>query len=343
MNKILMLICFLFFSFQLLGQKPFREDIETDSSKIEIIRNSVYRVYEETYKFNDSIWYNVTYIDDTTKLHTEGWRLKNGRHLGVWKEFNRNGELMYTRDYDKNTCSVNRDQFPYHYRLENMKLKSDSLIRDAYGKDFMDNHVFFEFDCSAYRHYKTKFGCCEDSMWTYDYLGSWTEPLKSMPNSFKFLYKVKLNKEDIKGIELGIDLDSLGNYVPSEDDFTNNYGFEKVEQKEKQFKINKTIAIRTAKKHGIKVTDTNKIQEFLYWENFKKQEYFNGQFRYYITELTDTIKYKKTEERQGIIYKFNVYVFNPWTGEFVEKKKMKSIREWGAVSGHTTGLLPDTE
>lgn len=65
------------------GQKPFREVIETDSSKIEIIRNSVYRVYEEIFKKNDSVWFSVSYIDDTTKLNTEGWKLKNGRQLGT--------------------------------------------------------------------------------------------------------------------------------------------------------------------------------------------------------------------------------------------------------------------
>lgn len=343
MSKLLTIFLFLLCSFQLFGQKPFRENIETDSSNIEIIRNSVYRIYEETYKFNDSIWYNVTYIDDTTKLHTEGWKLKNGKHLGIWKEFNKKGDLMYTHDYEKNTCEVNPAQFPYHDILEAMKLKADSLIIDAYGKDFMDNFITFEFDCYAYHRYKTKYSWSEDSVWTSDYLGNWTEPLKSKPNSFKFRYQVRLNKDDEKGIELGMDLDSVGNYSPSEDDFWNNYGFEKVEQKNKKFKVNKNIAIKNAKKYGLEETDTNKIDEFLYWENFKKQQYFNGQFRYYITEPTDTIEYKKSEERQGIIYKFNVYVFNPWTGEFIEKKKMKSIREWGKLSGHSTGLLPDND
>ena len=38
-----------------------------------------------------------------------------------------------------------------------------------------------------------------------------------------------------------------------------------------------------------------------------------------------------------------VYVFNPWTGAFVEKNKMKAIREWEKLSGSSSGLIPDNE
>ena len=98
--KLTIYITILFFSIQAFGQKkPFRENIETDSSSIEIIRNSVYRCYYETYKFKDSIWTNITYIDDTTQLNTEGWKTKSKKYLGIWKEYNRQGELMYTWNY----------------------------------------------------------------------------------------------------------------------------------------------------------------------------------------------------------------------------------------------------
>lgn len=325
------------------GQPPFEEDIETDSSNIEIIRNSVYRVYTETFKKSDSVWYNVTYIDDSTQLNTEGWKLKNDRLLGTWKEYNRKGQLMYTWDHDKHTCVVNPKLFPYSGTLEKMKQVADKMIIDAYGKEFMDNHVVFDFDCYAYHKYKGKFDCCKDSMWTDDYLGSWTEPIKSKPNSFLLRYEVRLNPTDEKFIELGICLDDKGNYVPSEDDVWNNYGFELIKPGNKKFILNKSNAITLARSYGLTETDSGKINEFLFWENFRKQEFYNGQFRYYITQLVDKIDYKKSEDRQGIIYKYVVFVFNPWTGEFVEKKKMKSIREWGKMSGHSTGLLPDDD
>jgi hypothetical protein len=334
----------LFFSFTTsFGQTPFSEEIETDSSNIEIIRNSVYRVYTETFKKKDLVWYNVTYIDDTTQLNTEGWKLKNGRQLGIWKEYDRQGNLLFTQNHDKHTCVVNPKMFPYHKTLEKMKQTADKMIIEAYGNQFMDKHIVFNFDCYAYNKYKTKFGCCEDSMWTEDYLGSWTEPMTSKPNSFLLRYEVRLNPTDEDFIELGICLDSNGKYVPSEDDMTNNYGFEQVKTQNKNFTIDKNKAIELARKVGLKETDTTKIDEFLFWENFRKQKYFNGQLRYYITELVEQKQYNQSKNRQAFVKRYIVYVFNPWTGEFVEKKRMQSRREWEEGHGLSTGLIPDNE
>ncbi|MGI8892910.1 MAG: hypothetical protein ACR2GN_05560 [Bacteroidia bacterium] len=321
----------------------FRQNISTDSSDIEIIRNSVYHIYEETYKNKDSVWYSVHFIEDTLRLNTEGWKRKSGKHLGIWKEYNFDGQLLYTWDNDNGICEVNKEHFPYHDILQRMKAKSDSLVIATYSKQFFDKHVRFEYDCYAYNHYKTKFGCCEDSMWTHDYLGSWTEPIKAKPNSFKFRYQVRLHATDEMGIELGMDLDSLSNYVPTSDDFWNNYGFELVKTQNREFALSKTKAVEIAKNNGLSESDSNKIDEFLFWENFKKQQYYNGQFRYYITELVGQVEYQVSKERQGMSYKYMVYVFNPWTGEFIEKKKMKANREWKNGHGLSTGLIPDND
>lgn len=326
--KYTIYITIIFLSIQAYGQKkPFREIIETDSSTIEIIRNSVYRCYEETYKNNDSIWWNVTYIDDTTQLHTEGWKLKSGKHLGTWKEYNRQGELMYTWNHETGICEVNKSLYPYHDLLEQMKLKADSLIISAYSQEFFDNHVKFENDGSSYDKY--------------GYVGSWTEPFKRKPTEFLFRYSVKLATSDWYSEMIGINLDSLGNYIPSLDDTWNRYGFEDVKGGNRTFSIDIHKATEIAKSHGLVVSDTSDISEFLTWENFKKQEFYNGQFRYYITELTSKTEYNEGADRKGIIFRFNVYSFNPWTGEFIEKKKMKSRKEWGPLSGHSTGLMPD--
>lgn len=263
--------------------------------------------------------------------------------MGTWKEFNRDGELMFTWNHDKHTCKVNPKLYPYHGILEKMKKKADKMIIDAYGTEFMDKHIIFDFDCYAYKKYKTKYSWNNDSTWTKDYLGSWTEPMESKPNSFLLRYEVRLNPADEKSIELGICLDENGNYVPSDDDMSNNYGFERVSDKNKEFIINKTTAIEVAREKGLTETDYTKISEFLFWENFKNQTFYNGCFRYYIAVLQKQEEYKKGEERQGVINRYQVYIFNPWTGEFVEKKRMKSVREWGKVSGYSTGLLNDKE
>ncbi|AZB28314.1 hypothetical protein EB354_03030 [Chryseobacterium balustinum] len=100
-----------------------RKKIETDSSYIEIVKNSKYKVFNEIYKSKDSIWSRVTFIDDTLKLNSEGWTTKQHKRLGIWQEYNENGDLMYTRDYDNNTCIINSNLYPYHNLLVETKKK----------------------------------------------------------------------------------------------------------------------------------------------------------------------------------------------------------------------------
>ncbi|GGZ65546.1 hypothetical protein [Mesonia mobilis] len=321
-SKFLLTFFTLISGLSVFGQFS-RENISTDSSDIEIIRNSVYHVYEESYKNKDSVWYSVHYIKDTTRLNTQGWKRKNGKHLGIWKEYNFDKQLLFTRDYDNAICEVNRQLFPHHEILERMKKKADSLIISNYSQEFFDSQVRFNFNCYAYDN---------DG-----YVGSWTEPMKRKPTEFLFRYQVRLKNSDWQSEMIGISLDENGNYIPSHDRFNNN-GFEKLNSENRTFEIDKTKAISIAKEHGLKGKN---ISEFLKWERFNKATFYDGQFKYYIAELIDQIDEIKKEGRSRITYKFNVYSFNPWTGKFLEKKKMKQIKEWGKNSGFTSDLLPD--
>ncbi|MEE9363812.1 MAG: hypothetical protein V3U92_14520 [Cellulophaga sp.] len=299
------------------------ENVETDSSKIEVTRNSVYHIFEETYKNKDSVWYSAHFIKDTTRLNTEGWIKKSGKRFGIWKEYNFKKQLLFTRDYDNAICEVNKKLFPYHEILERMKKKADSLIISNYGQEFFDNQVRFDFNNYAY----DKDG----------YVGNWTEPMKRKPTKFLFRYQVRLKNSDWQNEMIGINLDQNGTYVPSHDRFNNN-GFEKIDLYNKAFEIDKSKAISIAKTHGL---IGENISEFLKWERFNNATFYDGQFRYYITELTNQVDEIKKEGRSRITYKFNVYSFNPWTGEFIEIKKMKQVKEWEKDSGFTSGLLPD--
>ncbi|MDG5493245.1 hypothetical protein [Psychroserpens sp. SPM9] len=321
-SKFLLTFFTLISGLSVFGQFS-RENISTDSSDIEIIRNSVYHIYEESYKNKDSVWYSVHYIKDTTRLNTEGWKRKNGKYLGIWKEYNFDKQLLFTRDYDNAICEVNRQLFPHHEILERMKKKADSLIISNYSQEFFDSQVRFNFNCYAY----DKDG----------YVGSWTEPMKRKPTEFLFRYQVRLENSDWQSEMIGISLDENGNYIPSHDRFNNN-GFEKLNSENRTFEIDKTKAISIAKEHGLKGEN---ISEFLKWERFNKATFYDGQFKYYIAELTDQIDEIKKEGRSRITYKFNVYSFNPWTGKFLGKKKMKKIKEWEKNSGFTSDLLPD--
>jgi hypothetical protein len=334
-------IVLLFLALNSFGQKPFSEKFETDSSSVEIIRNSLYKCWNETYKFKDSTRFISWFIDDTTQISYESWGKKNNEFFGISREYTKEGTLIYEWDHDKGICMVNRTLFPYYYMLEKMKLKADSLIIQTYCKDFFDKHVRFEYEGNAsFGEWKVY---DKDTVWSTNYCGSWTEPMTRKPNHFRIVYRVRLSSNDGKGIELGIELDSLGNYFPSDDDRWGNYGFEEIKGDKRTFHINKNSAIDLAKTKGLVISDTSEVSEFLTWESFGKKEFFNGQYRYYISDLTGKTEYTEGKDRKGIIYRFNVYAFNPWTGEYVEMKKMKRRHEWGKNSGHWTGLRPDND
>lgn len=73
-------IAFLLLFAQTANGQFQKKTMTTDSSEIEIIKNSVYKIYEETYIDTDSVWYSVKFIDDTTQVHKEGWKTKEGEN-----------------------------------------------------------------------------------------------------------------------------------------------------------------------------------------------------------------------------------------------------------------------
>jgi hypothetical protein len=129
-------ILFLFCSLLTFGQYS-EEIINTDSSDIKIVRNSMYKIWEEAYRDKDSVWYSVKYINDTSQVNTEGWQTRDGKQLGIWKEYTINGDLMYTWNHETGICEINPKLYPYHNLLEKMKSKADSIIINTYSIDFL--------------------------------------------------------------------------------------------------------------------------------------------------------------------------------------------------------------
>lgn len=303
-----------------------KEKIITDSSGIEIIRNSEYIVFEETFKNKDSIWRSVRFIKDSLQIHNEGWRTKGGKYLGTWDEYTYEGELLYSWDYDKRICVVNESLHPYHDLLEQIKKRADSLIISTYSKEFFDNNVHFDFELNAY----------DDD----GYVGNWIEPMERKPTNFIIKYSVKVDSSDWYEKMIGIELNIKGEYISNYGNY-DNFGFEKISPAYKTFQINKTKALEIARNNGLTNSETSDVSEFLKWESFKKSEFYNGEFKYYISEFVNEVINLNENGRSRIEYKFNVYYFNPWTGEFLGKKKMKRVKEWEKNSGFTTDLIPD--
>ena len=95
-----------------------------------------------------------------------------------------------------------------------------------------------------------------------------------------------------------------------------------------RFVLTNQISIDKAKLLGLVENDTTKAFTFLSWHfnEDKKLELFNGHFTYNVAINTKTLKHEPKGGRNRIENEFDVYVFNPWTGQFIEKQKMKSYR-----------------
>jgi len=328
------IIVLLFSSFSAFGQKPFREIIETDSSHIEIRSNSIYRCYEETYKNKDSIWRSVSFIDDTTKLNTEGWRRKNGTRIGKWSEYDRNGIWLYTIDYDNDTWNYNKSEYPFQYLLDSMKIIADKIIIDKYGIDFFRNNVRFKFHGST---------SIEDSVtyatgtyWTQrEYLGSWTNPIKKKPNSFVLNYIIRLDDNHFYYNMLVIRLDSLGklNDGNSLNDVTFN---DRKQSKYSIFNLTYDKAMEICHNNGLSTTISEKTEANLRFGWNINREYA-GEYYFEVAEQYDQKIDGECPTDCIITTYYNIWRINPWSSELIFHEKMMKISKW--KNGHGVGGL----
>jgi hypothetical protein len=225
------------------------------------------------------------------------------------------------------TC-YNKKEYPFYDLQNKMKIMADSLISKMYGQSFQKNNTVWSVG-GSYIYNETE-------------SGNWTDKFKKKPTKFLFRYDVKLDNNNRYDDLIEFELDAKGNFIPNP--YEAIFGFEYVPDNLKGgFKLTLEDAIKQAKQLGLAENDTTKAVGILRWENFKKPELINGQFRFYVTIRIKTIENIVPNGRSSRTTKYEVYSFNPWTGEFIEKKKMKSIYSWEKMSGSSTGLIPDNE
>lgn len=283
----------------------------------------------KTFTKNKNVVYYDYYYNGTTQLESTFIYDTLKRPIGIAKLFTDKGLLEYTQDYDRGEWIVyNKKDYPFYNLQNTMKSKADSLVSKMYGYDFLINNTIWRIDGS--------------SIYNENESGSWTDKFKKKPTKFLFRYDVKLENEHRYEELIEFELDEKGNFIPNQ--YEKIFGFENVPDNLKgSFKLTYNEAIAKSKQLGLLENDTTKAIGILRWENFKKPNLINGQFRFYVTIKTNTIENLVPNGRSSRIIKYEVYSFNPWTGEFIEKKKMKSIYSWEEMSGSRTGLIPDDE
>jgi hypothetical protein len=290
-----------------------------DSVTIVRQKKEDFRLIKTIYKNKDLI-VEEEYYHKTTQVRSISECNGEGRPKGIAKYFTPAGVLEYMIDNDKGEWIVyDRSNYPFYDLQLAMKEIADSLISAMYGPYFLINHVTWLPAASFIS------GTNEYQRWTSKQTGSLTK--------FQFCYKVRLDSQRKYESYIYFDLDDTGNFLPSSSGrgfFFDGYGFENVPKNKKGgFRINPDEALSKARALGLVETDSSKAFASLHWENFRGKDIFNGQFRFYVSITTEVIKTTDPKDKEPNYHrtdKFDVYVFDPWTGDFSELKKMKSIQ-----------------
>jgi hypothetical protein len=258
-----------------------------------------------------------------------------GHPIGIARYYTKKGELQYIQNYENGEWIVYDKQSHPYYDLQNkIKRKADSLIRKMYGDNFLQNHSLWIIDGSYISNDKER-------------RIRWTEMLKEEPTKFSFCYKVKLDSQEVYTSYIYFDLDNKGDFLPNYQGggmFFSGSGFENINDSIKgSFKFNYNKALIEAKKIGLIETDSTKAYGQLFWEDYRKSSIFNGQFRFYIRIETKTLEYSNPNGRSSKTTKYDVYSFSPWTGNFIEVKKMKIFQWWEKERSGFSLLEPDKD
>ncbi len=306
---IVILLLSFFYPIILSQDKPFREYFETDSTNIEIIRNSVYKITTQTYKYKDSVWYQVLYIQDTNRLYTQGWHDKSGKkYYDVWDEFDFDGTWIYSYDYENDVITRNIEKFKYFYLIENGQQHAENWIIKAYGKQFFDDYI--RFDNNVWAYYNS------------EYVGRFDEPMSKRPNRLNYRYSIHMGSLIAYNM-IEVEIDTIGNLL--------RYGeiidIKEPNNQEKKFVINSNKAMDTLLAYGYLAESDSVFCENVGWMTrhfFDLSEYSLDSFYYYLIRPIGSYveTYSRGERFTYFLYK--VYIFNPWDGTFLEKRIMRS-------------------
>ena len=301
--------------------------IETDSSVIETkffqYLNSI-RVFNKI-KGKDLTYYEE-YFMDSKSLITSGI-FKDGWCYGTWNVYNKLGQLTDIRNYDSGEWTV-LDQTIYpNYNVQKFVLaKAFNFIEKNYGEEFTANHVKFNLNQS----YKG----------TENTSNNWCEPLNESATIFSMSFDIEI--EGIGNFDRMIkcEFDVKGQPLPIVY-YKDVQGFQKIQDKNFRF-ITQEQAIQKLKNLDKLENDLKPTFTSLRWIYTEPHELslYNGKFVYSLLFFQEESK-EINGERSTITSRFNSFNFDFWTGEYIDKSKMKTVKGWGKESGFSTGLIPD--
>nr|WP_294942278.1 hypothetical protein [uncultured Mucilaginibacter sp.] len=296
--------------------------VSTDSSVIETSYHEAYNyiLILNNLKKSTKSYYKELYFD-SRKLKETGTFL-DGEYYNIRKEYWPSGKPKSIIDYTKGKILYyDKRAYPYFGYQNQIKFKADSILKRIYSEDFFREHLVWDIGHST--------------IYSDMYPGDWIEKLPHKPSRFLLRYLVIYNNARYPEM-ISFELNSDGQLINKE----SAIGIESPPPNyPRNFKLTPEKALLLAKQRGLAETPLNKGYSILVREI--QQPAQKGHFNIYVTIKTGSIKDINPKGRSTQIDKFDVYVFNPWTGDFIEKKKMKNIKGWEQMSGSSTGLISD--
>jgi len=299
--------------------------VKTDSS---IIRTKYFKELNSIRVFNELKNQNKSYFTDyyyePKRVREKGVFVHNECY-GIWTEFWPNGKRKREINYTTGVLNYfDKKAYPFYDYQLNIKLKADAIIKRVYSEEFFKKYLVWDIQhCFIYNDQLS---------------GDWTDNLGVQPEKFLIRYAIKFAGKTYPEI-IEMQLDKNGRLIPGE------YirGLEKLPvNTKKSFVLTTEKAIMLAKQKGLVESSKKRAEAYLTWEDDNKSgTIYNGHFRVYVTINTGTISNIRPKGRSTVINKYDVYIFNPWLGAFVEKKRMQSMRGWEEGSGSSTGLISD--
>jgi hypothetical protein len=299
--------------------------IETDSSIIEIKEG--FTGSNETLEWLKSknlVYYH--YKEENGSIEKGQYDTLN-RRIGLWYKYDEKGSLIRIENFDDRSYTIFKKEFyPFKSLLDRIKAQADSLVITVYGMDFFKTHARWNLRSSGFN-----FGGGRGS--------SWTDTTTLKPETFLLRYDIQLDAQLYERM-IEFEMDEQGRFIGNR--YEQIFGFEKLSPASSPtFVLTHEKAVFLAKQQGLLETGTTKAKAYLTWEGLKTENFYNGYYRFYVIIKTGAINNIRPEARSSITDKFDVYIFNPWTTEFIGKKKMKRVHSWEQFSGNNTGLLPD--
>lgn len=324
--KSLLLIFFLLLNTVVEAQKP--HIVYTDSSRIESRLYPGGKEIKEIITAKNLVYYRF-YRNNQARATTTSTYTKTERVIGITKEYDDQGKLLYSIDHEHGKWIVANAQVdPYYSLRQQVKAKADRLIAAMYGQYFLTHNVVWNVRSSAI--YNEAIG------------GDWTDFFGLKPTKFLFRYDVKLDREHVYPELIEFALDAQGNFIA--DDYEEIYGFEPLLTfPMKGFDLLYRNALETAR--NISKAKGPLSTGFLKWEKVKSPflytyGLYTGQFRFYVPLKTGVQKDLHPKGRSRVTEYYDVYSFNPWTGAFTGTQQMESVHEWEERSGFSSGLRP---